>query len=168
MIKLEPFTSSDFETFLSWIDSEELLVQIAGHYFSYPLTKEQLHKYLDDEKSISFNVVESLTQETIGHAEICCSKENVYKIDKLIIDATKRGKGIGLSVINELLSYCFEKLDASIVELNVFDWNIAGIKTYKKAGFEINQDKKMAFEPKGKTWIALNMAIDKQNWMKRK
>jgi RimJ/RimL family protein N-acetyltransferase len=168
MIKLEPFTSSDFEIFISWIDSEELLIQIAGNYFSYPLSKEQLQKYLNDEKNISFNVVESSNHKTIGHAEICKSDKTIYKIDKLIINASERGKGIGLLVMSELLSYCFENLNAAIVELYVFEKNISAIKTYEKAGLEADYNKKMRFEVKAKTWYALKMAISKEKWLNKK
>ena len=148
MIKLSPFTPADFETFISWIDSEELLVQIAGHYFSYPLTKEQLQEYLNDEKSISFNIIESSNNKIIGHVEIVKSEKSTYKIDKLIIDPSERGKGIGLLVINELLDYCFEKLDATIVELFVFEQNISATKTYEKDGFETDFNNKMVFDVK--------------------
>jgi RimJ/RimL family protein N-acetyltransferase len=46
MIELYPFTSSDFETFKSWVNSEEELVQFAGPLFNYPLTDTQLHRYI--------------------------------------------------------------------------------------------------------------------------
>ena len=50
MIHLEPFKPSDFDRFISLLDNQEILIAIAGTYFSYPVTHEQLQKYLDDEK----------------------------------------------------------------------------------------------------------------------
>lgn len=139
MIKLEPFSKSNFDNLISWIDNKELLLTIAGNVFSYPLTSEQLQTYLDDKNSHSFNIVDLSQNKIIGHAEIVLSSENIFKIDKLIIgDNSNRGKGIGQKVINELLNYSFTELNAKTVELNVFDWNIGGIKCYEKCGFVMN------------------------------
>ena len=46
MIELKPFTENDFPIFKSWIHSEEELFQFAGPIFTYPLTDEQLTKYI--------------------------------------------------------------------------------------------------------------------------
>ena len=53
MIKIEPFTGSAFDPFISWIEGPELLIAIAGNYFSYPVTHGQLYKYLNDKNSIA-------------------------------------------------------------------------------------------------------------------
>ena len=142
-------------------------MQIAGPDYSYPLTTGQLQKYLDDEKSCSFNVVD-LDNNVIGHSEIILQENDLCKIDKLIIgEKSNRGKGIGLKVIDELLRFSFEKLGARQVELNVYDWNIAGIKCYQKAGFTFNPDKKVTTEINGEFWTALNMIIDKDRWLSK-
>jgi RimJ/RimL family protein N-acetyltransferase len=169
MIKIEPFNPSDFDLLISWIDNEELLVTIAGRVFSYPLTNEQLQNYLQLESSYSFTIVDAEQNIKIGHAEIILSGEDTFKIDKLIIgDKSNRGKGIGQEVINGLLEYSFTKLDAKTIELNVFDWNIAGIRCYEKCGFIINPNKQASIQIGDKTWTALNMTIGKQDWMNRK
>ncbi len=167
MIKLEPFKHSDFDTLISWINSEKLLIQIAGTIFSYPLTASQLHVYLDDEKSISFKIVDSSQNKTIGHTEIYLTSNESVKLDKLLIgDKSQRGKGIGQLVVEELLKYSFEVLKAKEVELNVYDWNTAGIKCYEKVGFILNPDKKLSTQVHDDTWLALNMTIDKEKWLK--
>jgi RimJ/RimL family protein N-acetyltransferase len=168
MIKIEPFTAAGFDRMISFIDSPETLVTIAGNYFSYPVTHEQLYKYLDDEKSTAFDVVDAATQQVIGHAEIINMGSGLYKLDKVIVDKNIRGKGIGQQLINELLKYSFEVLKADIVELNVFDWNVAGIRCYEKTGFVFTPGKKMPFMVNGVEWVALNMTIDKNKWLNLK
>ena len=165
MIQLKPFEQAQFNTLISWINNEELLLTIAGTYFNFPLTTDQLQQYVNDETSDSFSVVDAFTNTVIGHAEIVKSGNQLYKIDKLLIgDQSNRGKGIGKQVMRELLKYAFEKLDAATVELNVFDWNTAGIRCYEGVGFVLNPDKKQTFEVNGKTWQALNMRIEKDRW----
>lgn len=167
-INIQPFTPASFDKLISFIDSPEILITIAGPYFSYPVSHEQLYKYLDDEKSIAFDVVDSETKQVIGHAEIINMSNGLYKIDKVIVDKNIRGKGIGQQLINELLKYSFEVLNADIVELNVFDWNVAGIRCYEKTGFVFTPGKKMPFMVNGVEWVALNMTIDKNKWLNLK
>jgi RimJ/RimL family protein N-acetyltransferase len=168
MIKLVPFAPSDFDEFISWIDSEELLVTIAGTALSFPLTREQLQKYLELENSHSFTVFDAGQNIKVGHAEIVLSAPDTYKIDKLTIgNKANRGKGIGEKVITELLNFSFGNLNASIVELNVFDWNVAGIRCYEKCGFIMNESKRAEFKVGDKSWTALNMIISMEDWSKR-
>lgn len=166
MIKLSPFEPSDFNQFISWIDSEELLITIAGPYFTYPLTPSQLQNYLADKNSFSFNIIDTSQNKTIGHAEIILAGDGICKLDKVLVgDVSDRGKGICGLIIKELLDHSFEKLDAKEVELNVFDWNIAGIKCYTKAGFTFNEQKIYSMQVNGKTWTVKNMRIDKDKWL---
>jgi len=158
MIKLKPFTSDDFQQLISWIHSKELLVTIAGNYFSYPLTVEQLNAYLKDVNSHSFNIVDTATNSIIGHAEIYKTGNGIYKIDKLIIgDTASRGKGLCQPVMKALADHAFIQLQATTVELNVFDWNTAAIRCYQKSGFVINADKTALFTIGDEQWTALNM-----------
>jgi RimJ/RimL family protein N-acetyltransferase len=165
MIKLEPFSKEDFSSFISWIDSEELLITIAGWDLSYPLTASQLQTYLDDQSSHAFNIVDLAGKKTIGHAEIRLMGNGVCKLDKVIIgDKSNRGKGTGLQVVHKLVEYSFGNLGARLVELNVFDWNTAGIKCYTKAGFSINPDKQHSMQVNGKNWMVLNMIFTREEW----
>lgn len=165
MIKLTPFRQADFSRLISWIDSKELLVTIAGTIWTYPLTADQLLSYLNDPKSHSFNIVETGQNTTIGHAEIIVSDDGTCKIDKLIVgDPAQRGKGIGQLVMQELLSYAFGKLPVHTVELNVFDWNHGAIRCYEKVGFTFNPAKKQTFEMDNHKWVALNMTLKKEQW----
>ena len=162
MIQLTPFTEKDFDPLIAWVDSSELLITIAGSYFSYPLTKEQLHTYLLDEKSHSFNIVDAISNNIVGHAELVNMGSGLYKIDKLLIgDKDQRGKGTGEKVIKLLVQYAFENLNALTVELNVFDWNVSAIRCYEKTGFKINTEKSATFKAGDKEWLAVNMQLSK-------
>ena len=163
MIHLTSFTEKDFEILISWVDSKELLITIAGNYFYYPLTADQLRTYLNDEKSYSFNIIDTDENKTIGHAEICNMGNAVFKIDKLLIgDRSSRGKGLCQRIMQALLDHAFTQLHASTVELNVFDWNTAAIKCYEGTGFIMNPGKTSLFEVDDKKWTALNMFIEKR------
>ena len=165
MIKLLPFEKEDFEKFISWIDNEEFLVQFAGTVvFKYPLTNEQLIAYISDDKRLAFKVVEAETNEAIGHAEIYSVNAETSRLCRILIGKKEyRGKGTGQQIIQQLKDYSFDKLNVETVELNVYDWNIAAIKCYEKAGFKINPNQITTAEVNGKVWKAINMRIKKDN-----
>lgn len=164
IIQLIRFEKPDFEKLISWIDNEETLVQFAGTYFTFPLTIEQLDRYLQDQNRFVYKVIRVTTQTHIGHGEIYLEKNNAVLCRIIIGDPADRGSGIGLQVVNALLEIAFQKLAVEKVELNVFDWNIAAITCYTKAGFTINKENTKLREVNGKFWKALNMWIDKTTW----
>ena len=169
MIKLQPFKPSDFDLIISWIDSKEILLQIAGTYFSYPLTTAQLQSYLDDKNSFAFNVVETSSYKVIGHSELILLDNNICKLDKILIgEKANRGKGVGQQLTSELLTFSFENLKAEKAELYVYDWNIGAIKAYERVGFVINHRKHLLTDNDGTIWKALNMTIEKEKWMSLK
>jgi len=169
MIRLTPFKESDFDNLSSWIDSENLLIQIAGSVFSFPLTREQLRKYLRDEKSRAFNIVDADLNRIIGHAEIYLIEKDTCKLDKIIIgDKSSRGKGLCQQVIKALLDLSFEIAEVKTVELNVYDWNTAAKKCYEKVGFVANPDKNFLTHLNGNDWLALNMAVKRDEWLDAK
>ncbi len=167
MIKLEPFTQQDFKRMIAWIDSNETLITIAGHYFSFPLTEDQLERYLNDANSYSFNVIDIEENHVIGHAEIIRSGDNNFKVDKLIIDPSGRGKGVGQQVMNELVNYAFTQLQATTIELYVFEQNKAAIRCYEKTGFVIGTNSIGSFLVGDKYWNAFSMIINKGDWLTR-
>ncbi|MGG9971323.1 GNAT family N-acetyltransferase [Ferruginibacter sp. SUN002] len=168
MIQLQKFSSTDYDILLSWIDSEELLMQFAGPAFTFPLTADQLDRSLNDRNRYAFKVIQINTKAMIGYAEICI-KENTACLCRILIgDKSLRGKGIGQKIVEQLLEYAFAKLDQQTAELNVYDWNTAAIKCYEKLGFEINPDKKSESRINEKIWISLNMHLQKEKWIKKK
>jgi RimJ/RimL family protein N-acetyltransferase len=104
----------------------------------------------------------------IGHAEIYLSADSA-KIGRILVGSKQeRGKGIGQMIVHLLLDYIFSHLQRNLVELNVFDWNTVAIKCYEKVGFTINPGKKLERTIKDKTWIAINMTIDKSAYTDRR
>lgn len=161
MIKLEPFTKNDFSRLVSWVKNEEELIQFAGPVFTFPLTEDQLYKYLENQNTNAYKIVELSSQKVIGHCEIYLS-ENSAKLCRILIgDKSFRGKGFGVDVVNLMLNKCFNEFNYSLVELNVYDWNIGAIKCYKKAGFVVNPEKSKTIEVNNKIWTSINMFIKK-------
>lgn len=168
MIRLQKFDKEDYDNLMSWIDSEEMLIQIAGWQMSFPVTKEQLDISQADPNRNAFSIIDSETGKSIGHCELYMM-ENSAKIDRVIIgDRSMRGKGLCAQLMRLLLDYGFNELNQQVIELNVFDWNAGAIRCYETSGLTKNLEKTMEFETNGEKWIAFNMSIDKKNYQKLK
>ena len=159
MIELQQFNKTDFSRLISWIDSEEALLQFTGGIFKYLLTHEQLEDYLKDENRIVFKVLNKSTNEVIGHSEILRVDDISVKICRLLIgDLSLRGKGYGQALMKALVEYAIQKLNAKSIELNVYDWNTSAIKCYEKVGFKANPAKsKVVKFGENIEWLAVNM-----------
>jgi RimJ/RimL family protein N-acetyltransferase len=165
MISLEKFENADFDKLISWIDSPEALMQFAGPAYSFPLTKEQLDQSSKDPTRYAYKVVDTNSNNTVGHAEIHLTNDGAILRRILIGDTPMRGKGLCSPLVDQLLHIVFGELNQVRVELNVFDWNTSAIKCYEKAGFIINPNKVLERTVNGKTWFALNMVLDKDIWI---
>lgn len=164
IIQLEKFDKESYDTFISWVDSAETLMQIAGPTLSFPLTKEQLDHSLADKNRFAYKVLDAGSNEMIGHGEIYV-KEDSAKLGKIFIGEPKyRGKGLGQQLVQKLLKIVFIDLKQTKAELNVFDWNTRAIRCYEKAGFVVNPSLKFERTVNGKSWTAINMVLEKEHW----
>lgn len=162
MIKLEKFTISDFDRLISWITSEELMVQFSGAMFSYPITYAQLEDYLQPENRMVYKVVDSDSNKVIGHAELnnIDHKNKHAGICRILIgDASDRNKGYGKMIINELVKIGFSELHLHRLYLNVFDFNYAAIRCYKDCRFEIEGLLRDTARVGNKYWSVYNMSL---------
>lgn len=165
MIKLEQFTNKDFSRLISWVKSEEELIQFAGPLFAYPLTEDQLEKYLENRNTNAYKIVEQSSQKVIGHCEIYLTETSAKLCRILIGEKSFRGKGFGFEVVTLLVEKCFNEFSYSQAELNVYDWNSSAIKCYEKAGFVVNTNKSKTIAVGGNLWKSNNMTLTKKDWI---
>ena len=166
MIRLQKFDKGDYDNLISWIDSEEMLIQIAGRQMTFPVTREQLDVSQGDPNRNAFSIIDTETDKSIGHCELYLM-ENSAKIDRVIIgDRTMKGKGICNQLMGLLLDHGFNVMNQDLIELNVFSWNAPAIRCYEKAGLIKNLEKTMEFDTNGEKWIAFNMSIDRERYGK--
>jgi RimJ/RimL family protein N-acetyltransferase len=156
MISLQKFSSADFSRLISWISTEEDLVQFAGSNFAFPLTEDQLSKHIADPKRKVYKVILNSTLECIGHCEIFIDR--IPRLGRILIaQEENRGKGYGTLIVRQLIQICIDELNASDIDLNVYDWNDRAIKCYENLGFIINPEISSSVIVNGKTWVSLNM-----------
>lgn len=164
MIQLKPFKTEDWQYINQWIANESELIQFAGHIFTFPIDKNQIENYLSNAKKRTVFRIENENDEPIGMAEISIEDENAAKLARILIgEKSLRGKGVGTELINQLTEYAVKKLKKKTIRLNVYQWNIAAIKCYQKAGFR-QTDKPTKYVKVGnETWETIEMEITSTN-----
>ncbi len=159
MIELQAFTENDFETLMSWIKTEEELIQFAGPIFTFPLTRDQLTDYINSTSKKPLKVILSATKETIGHCELNYENE-IKRLSRILIGPKEmRGQNIGELVVRKMAEILFEDPSTKEVDLNVFEWNTPAQKCYKRVGFEFTEIGGKSMLVNGKTWTTLNMIL---------
>ena len=142
-IRLEPFGPDDFERLISWIPSEEFLLQWGGPKWRWPLDREQMERHLAGTRGpapglYSFKAVDEAENRSVGHGEIWAvnTRHRSGVLCCILVGPPElRKQGIGGRIIDALLDKCFGQLGLHRVSLNAFDFNRAAISCYEKAGF---------------------------------
>ena len=143
MVELKYFERTDFKQLIDWIVSPQFLLQWGGSVFSYPLTENQLEKYIenannDNSDTLVYKVISKETGVVIGHISLreIDRINNSARVGKVLVgDKNVRGKGIGKLLMKEILKVAFDELKLHRVSLGVFDFNVSAIACYENAGF---------------------------------
>lgn len=66
------------------------------------------------------------------------NENNSAEFGRIVLDKTKlTGSGIGTLVTSEICNFSFKQFNLNEILLEVFEDNIAAVKTYEKVGFKI-------------------------------
>ncbi|MGY8966916.1 MAG: GNAT family N-acetyltransferase [Flavobacteriales bacterium] len=164
MLKLEPFTQDDFSKLIGWIDTKRELVQFAGDLFTYPLSEDQLHAYLSQEKLVAKKIIHIESGEVIGHCELNFLNEYPRLSRILIGNKQNRGLGYGAKIIRLMIDAIQKEIPTKQVELRVFGYNTNAIKLYKKEGFVIQEKHTLQFQyTDDESWTNYYMAKQLNN-----
>lgn len=83
----------------------------------------------------------------------------------VIVDRKKRGAGYGKKMLQLALQYAFDITGVNLVQLNVFEENIAAKHCYQKIGFIEDSISNNAFQYKDELWSRCHMIIEKRQFI---
>ncbi|MDA3832532.1 MAG: GNAT family N-acetyltransferase, partial [Spirochaetales bacterium] len=138
-VALRPFTREDIPLLVEWNrkTSEKDLLRWAGPVFTFPLTSEQVCRYLEMKGQSELFAIEAngaavgiieLGQITIQHRNA--------RVGKVLIGETSfRGRGIALKAIQKVLYIAFIEKNLHKVSLAVLSDNQRAIRGYMRSGF---------------------------------
>jgi RimJ/RimL family protein N-acetyltransferase len=139
-IDLVPFGSQDFDQFISWLPTEDDLIEWSAAFFSVPLTHSQLEAYVESAKLPNARLVftaRSIACEPVGHVEISHIWPHLSSLlSRVLVAPDKRHRGIGSAMVREAVTLSFERHQVDRIDLGVSAGNMVAIGCYSKLGFE--------------------------------
>lgn len=162
-LSLRPYKPLDAVVITSWLKSEYLMRQwCADRYEHYPVTPEDMNayyeRYIDGQRSRALTMMDD--NEVAGYItlRIPSDDSSEQRIGFVIVDDSKRGRGLGKALVSMAVKYAFEKLGATKVSLGVFENNPSAIHCYEAAGFHrVSRPEAERYQCLGETWNCIEM-----------
>ncbi|NHO31005.1 GNAT family N-acetyltransferase [Acetobacter fallax] len=164
MLTLIPFCREYFPTLAGWFSGEKDVVQWGGTGVSYPLTPDQMETMPEEERLDPplrlCRMVADRNGQVIGHIQLCLDRrDGVARIARVILAPEARGKGLALPLIRKMPDVAFSCPEIERVELNVYSWNTAAIRTYERAGFIHEGTRRQAAKAGSERWDLALMGL---------
>ncbi len=164
-LTLRPYQPTDANAITTWLKSEYLMRQwCADRYERYPVIPDDMnsyyHQYIDGHDSIALTMVDG--EDTVGYItlRIPADDRTEQRLGFVIVDDSKRGKGLGKALVSMTVDYAFSKLGVTKVSLGVFENNPAAIRCYESVGFHrVARQETECYECLGETWNCIEMEL---------
>lgn len=164
-LTLRPYLPSDAATITSWLKSEYLMRQwCADRYERYPVTPEDMNAYhamyIDGQRSRALTLTDG--DDIVGYItlRIPADDSTEQRLGFVIVDDSKRGRGLGKALVSMAVKYVYETLGATKVSLGVFENNPSAIHCYESAGFRrVSLPETESYECLGETWNCIEMEL---------
>lgn len=167
-LTLRTYQPSDAALITSWLKSEYLMRQwCADRYERYPVTPEEMNTYhernIDGQRSLALTMTDS--DDIVGYItlRIPADDPTEQRLGFVIVDDSKRGRGLGKTLVSMAIKYAFETLGAMKVSLGVFENNPSAIHCYEASGFHrVLRHDTESYECLGETWNCIEMEQHKE------
>lgn len=166
MLRLRPYKNCDAEKIVSWCKDEISFRRwVADRYESYPITAEDMNNHYNNFAN-SDNFFQMTTYDesgVVGHLimRFTDTNKSILRFGFVIVDDSKRGKGLGKEMLALSLKYAFEILKVKQVTLGVFENNISAYYCYKSVGFkDIQLEETEYYNVLNERWKCLEMKMD--------
>ncbi|MCR9141376.1 MAG: GNAT family N-acetyltransferase [bacterium] len=182
-LRLRPLNPArDLDWMYSFLKNEspDGLRQWAGNTLRHPLTPAQLAAHA---KRLNVKVPLRRAYIAVARSARQAAKENEIRlayaelynitergsafITRMVVHPDYRGQGIGPEMLGQILQQGFEKYRLHRIELNVYDFNTAGVRCYEKAGFRKEGLMRGTTFTGRDYWNAYRMAILEDEWRGR-
>lgn len=115
-------------------------------------------RYIDGQCSRALTMTDG--DDIVGYLtlRIPAGGRSEQRMGFVIVNDSKRGRGLGKSLVSMAIDYAFSELNATKVSLGVFENNPSAIHCYEAAGFQRSpQPTTESYECLGETWRCIEM-----------
>ncbi len=175
MIQLEAFTAADFPELQEWLKTAQLLSEWSGGLFSFPLSEDALHWYIEDTNVVGesdvfiYKAVDTKTGQTVGHLSLgnISQRDRSGRLTRVLVSEKQRGRGICTKMIDQVLRIGFEDLKLHRISLGVYSFNHGAIRCYLRCGFHKEGVLRDVVRYGTEYWSLVEMSILEDEWRQR-
>jgi RimJ/RimL family protein N-acetyltransferase len=140
LVRIRAYERSDLDSLMAWVNDEEVTRNLAAPML-FPLSRVAEEDFLESNARGNGPdqvwAIETLAGEYLGGISLTTidSINRSAQVGIVIGSKPNWGKGFGTDAMRVVLAFAFEKMNLHRVWLNVYDFNVRGIKSYEKCGF---------------------------------
>jgi RimJ/RimL family protein N-acetyltransferase len=141
LVRLRAYEKTDLDALMTWVNDEEVTRNLAAPMI-YPLSRAAEENYLRENATASDAerrwAIETLAGEYLGGISLMTIDwiNRSAQVGLVIGSKVNWGKGFGTDAMRVVLRFGFDKMNLHRVWLNVYEFNVRGIKSYEKSGFK--------------------------------
>jgi RimJ/RimL family protein N-acetyltransferase len=140
MISLIAFSDAHIDALLGWFPTEADVVQWAGPTLDFPLDRRQFEAMLAESRTEPPSRLAWMATaddgRIVGHVQLAIDyRDGVGRLARVAIAPAERGHGYGVQMLERVIERGFSDPDMERIELNVYSFNTAALRTYEKLGF---------------------------------
>jgi RimJ/RimL family protein N-acetyltransferase len=140
LVRIRAYERSDLDAVMAWVNDEEIIRNLAAPML-FPLSRVAEENFLESNaRGVGPDhvwAIETLAGDYLGGISLT-SIDTINRSGQVgIVIGSKPnwGKGYGTDAMRVVLRFAFDKMNLHRVWLNVYDFNVRGIKSYEKCGF---------------------------------
>lgn len=171
-MELTPFIQKYIRDVLAWVQTEAEMVQWAGPAFTWPMTQKQFREHIQAGRRTPptlypFSLMKD--RRMVGYCELSrhCRHSKQATLSRVLIMPKYRNRGMAGCMIEEVLSFGFNRLDLNRIGLGVFDFNQPAIRCYEQAGFIREGTLRESAKVGEAYWNCHLMSILRKEWLCR-
>ena len=162
-MNLRPFATADFAELMTWFPTEASLIQWGGPTMTFPLDHAQLAAMLAEGQSVppARRLWVAVHDGTIvGHAQVALDhRHGVARLSRVSIAPSRRGQGLAHRFLVRIIEHTFVDLNIERLELVVYTFNEAALKTYRRLGFVAEGVRRASVRVGTERWDTALLAI---------
>lgn len=165
-VALGPLRRELIPLYQRWFNSFELLRTLDRHL--KPVSLDQVERWFEARATpvtigsvVVFTIYECGTWKPIGNTALegINLRDRTAEFGIFIGETDLQGRGYGSEATRLMLDYAFTGLGLQNVMLRVWEYNIAGIRVYEKAGFREFGRRTKAHMMNGRWWDDIYMQV---------
>jgi RimJ/RimL family protein N-acetyltransferase len=138
-VTLRTFDQTDFERLISWVPTQQALMQWCAAFFRHPLDRNQLQRYLDSASQPNIRTIFTALDPSgnaAGHIEVSMVWPHLSsRLSRILVAPARRGEGIGGAMVTRAAAFSFETHNVDRIDLGVAADNTPAIACYRQQGF---------------------------------